>query len=1136
MTDKSQKILKKLDYTDIIYKPDGQLTKPVLDLLLFSLKGDYTNLKELLEEKEFQDSTLNLALRNLLSRYLNFNNPEYFQAYKYLLSTNIDLNYKFVKDNNSTILMKVAQTGQLIFVKELLESFNNQINSENNKFKTEENEEEYNLIQNEIFFNQKDNNNNNFLHYMIHYAKCENSEIFEYLYEEYPFEKKRKEKSSKRIQNLFKNLIKEKNDEGNNFMNICLLHGMSYLVLKILGINGYIPNLNKKNNNYIHSAILGGNMTCLKIMLYYSDYNDLNQKNVDMLTPAQLAYKMGYISMSNIILEYQENCNDEFYKEYFFKSIEYYDRTSCIDFLKNFKNYKFKQILYGLKELKIINNLCVSDTLLNNNEEDLNFKISNIKIEWNYLLTRIKQSELENDKDSENSNYNSNKTKNNKKKAKKLDEKNKNSIYPFIKSISEFYENIFSNKLINSFIDNIKEMSNNLIINNQNIDLLIFNKIIFYFRFGHLKSLFKTVEIYLTQIYQKENNMNSNFNNRTLIIYLNTTCIIIETFIQQGYEDIVEIIIKALVKYLYTKSLNLGDMQCNADDEIIFDYLNQKEVLYPIISNWNLLFIYSNFLKLISNSDKNRENLSEFKKKLQENNGKKELKIINRYKILFSCLDIKKSYEKEDNDIYQKIENFYNKEQEKEIFYLNILGIIFLKKKKYNLSKKFFEKGLKRFIQILRIKKEGNTEEKFINYRIDYITAFLYNICLCDFYLKNYEKCIKILELLLSFENNKKNYYFYFRLGLCYLEIYIQYINKNNDSFNSNIQKLIGYEYNKNSSKKTKNDKSISFNIDNESSDLSYHCESKDTNTKGNDDNKFLDFYDKQMMDLFCNYSDYNYNEYKDTNIKRIIIKNTKQNINNSSINDNKSTTKTSQNSDINIKSLYLDKAIQNFNKILIIYKICIHTNSVQSIYNFYFSYVKDNISEKDFPQKKKKIHNEFIIDTYLNILFSLSLKQNWLQMIFIIKDFNKRKLSPNKIVHLKILLFQLEAYTNLNKTTKIFETINLIKNHKKAEFNVFNKAKNDIINNINIKLYLYYSITLIYYKEKNYKEMEIYSNKVLTLIKNETNIPYYIIDLLINVYIIKLNNESNLNPKNKYKYNNIILNLIKNKKINKED
>ena len=1137
MTDKTKKILKKLEYTDIIYKPDGQLTKPVLDLLLFSLKGDYNNLKELLEEKEFQDSTLNLALRNLLSRYLNFNNPSYLQSYKYLLSTNIDLNYKFAKDNNSTILMKVAKTGQLIFFKELLESFNNQINLENNNFKTEEEEEEYNLIQNEIFFTQKDNNNNNFLHYMIHYTKCQNAEIFEYLYEEYPFENKRKEKSSKRIQELFKNLIKEKNDEGNNFMNICLFHGMPYLVLKILEINGYIPNLNKKNNNYIHSAVIGGNMTCLKIMLYYCEYNDLNQKNIDNLTPAQLAYKMGYISMSNIIMEYQENCNDDVYKEYFFKSIENYDRTSCIDFLKNFKNYKFKQLLFGIKELKVINNLCISDNYINQNEEDLNYKISNIKIEWNYLLTRIKQSELENEKDNEiisNYNSNNNKNKNNKKKAKKLDEKNKNSIYPFIKSISEFFENIFSNKLTNSFIENVKDNQNSLINTNQNIDLLIFNKIIFYFRFGHFKSLLKTVEIYLTQIYQKENNMNSSFNNRILIIYVNITCIIIESFNQHGLQDIVAIIIKALIKYLYTKSLNLGDVQCNVDDEIIFEYLNQKEVLYPIISNWNLLFTYSTFLKLLTNKDTYRENFTEFQKKLDENNNKKELKLINRYKILFSCLDIKKAYERDDNDIYNKISNFYKKEneQEKEIFYWNIIGIIFMKKKKYILSQKFFQKGLKKYIQIIRIKKEVNLDEKFINFRIDYITAFLYNICLCDFYLKNYEKCIKILELLLSLENNKKNYYFYYRLGLCYLEIYIQNIRKNNnDFFNSNINKLIGYENNKN--KKLKKEKSISLNIDNESSE-SYQYESKESNTRGNEDNKILEFYDKQMMNLFGNYSEYNYNENNDTSIKRILLKNTKQNINNT--NNNKSTNKSSQNSDTNIKNNYLDKAIQSFKKILIFYRINIYSNSIQSIYNFYFSYVKDNITEKDITQKNKKIHNQLIIDVYLNILFSLSLKQNWLEIIFTIKDFNKKKLSPSKIIQFKILLFQLEAYINLNKSSKISETINQIKNHKKAEFNVFNKANNDIIKNINYKLYLYYSITLIYYKEKNYKEMEIYSNKILLLLKNETNIPYYIIDLLINVYIIKLNNESNLNPKNKYKYNNIILNLIKNKKTYKDD
>ena len=151
--------------------------------------------------------------------------------------------------------------------------------------------------------------------------------------------------------------------------------------------------------------------------------------------------------------------------------------------------------------------------------------------------------------------------------------------------------------------------------------------------------------------------------------------------------------------------------------------------------------------------------------------------------------------------------------------------------------------------------------------------------------------------------------------------------------------------------------------------------------------------------------------------------------------------------------------------------------------------------------------------------------------MLLTIRDFNSRKITPSKSGLLKILLYQLEANINLNKKSKIMEILNKIKNYKKTELSAFNQSNNDIINNINIKLYLYYSLTLIYYKEKNYKEMDIYSNKLLSLIQKEKDIPYYIIDLLINVYIIKLNNESNINPKNKFKYNNIILNLIKNKK-----
>ena len=1128
MIENNPKNINYSDSNDILYKPDNQIKKSVSDLLLFSLSGDYPNLKELLDEKDFLGSTMNLALRNLLSNNFNNNDPNFLNCYKYLLKSNIDLNYKFTKDNNSTILMKVSKTGQLILMKELLESFNAQLkNMENmNKFQKPEEEKEYLLIQNEIFLTQKDNNNSNFLHYMKHFNKCENQEIFEYLYEEYPFEQKRNKEDAKKIQEIIKNLIKQKNDEGNNFMNICLLHGMPYLVLKIIEIIGYIPNLNKKNNNYIHSAILGGNMTCLKIILYYSNYNDLNEKNSDLLTPAQLAYKMGYTSMSNLILEYQENFQDEIYKEYFFKNLEHYNKSSNVNYITNINNNKFKQIIYELKEMKIINNLC-DTTYLNKVEEDLDFKISSIKIDWNLLLTKIKQYEFEPEKDFDinmiNSINNNKSGKTNKKKCKKIEDKNKNSIYPFLKLLFEFNENIFSNKLINSFIDNIPN-EQNLIENNKSIDILLFNKIIFYYNTGHYKSLLNIAYIYLSKIYQKEKyniNTNSNSNNRTLIIYINITCIIIEILIYLGHQDIVDIIIKVLDNYLYTKSLNLGDVQYKSEDEIIFDYLNRKEILNPFISNWKNLFSYSNFLKLIN--DKSRDNLDDFKKKLDESKDKKMKPINYRYHILFDCLDIKKAYDKNSYDIYNKIERFYSKKYlNREIYYLNILGIIFMKKKKFTVSIIFFQKGLKRYMNILKSKNAINSDEKFFSFRIDYITAFLYNISLCKFYLKEYHKCIKILELLLTFDCNKNNYFLFFRLALCYLEIYIKCISNNDTFFNLNINKIIGYENNKNNNIKIKNDKSsTSINIDNESSEnLSAQFESKDNVTKGTDDIKQADLIDKNLVNLFLNYSYYNYNENNETNIKKIILRNTKQNI-----------VQKKSDSDINEINSYLERAIKYLKKILNINKINVFSNSIKSIYEFFFSHIKDDINIKDISHKNKKIQSDLILNTYLNILFCLSLKNNWLEMLLTIKDFNSKKIITTKTNILKVLLFQLEANVNLNRQNKIIETINKIKNYKKNEFSVFNQSNKDIIKNINIKLYLYYSLTLIYYRDKNYKEMEIYSNKLLSLITKEKDIPYYIIDLLINVFIIKLNNESNINPINKYKYNNIILNLIKNKK-----
>ena len=169
---------------------------------------------------------------------------------------------------------------------------------------------------------------------------------------------------------------------------------------------GFTQNINKKKNNYIHSAILGKNIACLKIILHYCNLSDFNEKNIDNLTPAQLANKLGYHTMSSIINEIQNNFNEDG-KDNIYKRIEIsdkaYNESLSIDLLINFKEKKYRQLLYELNELKIISNLCI-EGLVNNTEEDLNYKISNLKIEWNIILIKI--CEFNYDKELDNNNYN----------------------------------------------------------------------------------------------------------------------------------------------------------------------------------------------------------------------------------------------------------------------------------------------------------------------------------------------------------------------------------------------------------------------------------------------------------------------------------------------------------------------------------------------------------------------------------------------------------------------------------------------------------------------------------------------------------------------------------------------------------
>jgi hypothetical protein len=157
---------KNVDNIDILYKPEGRMTGQVHELLKNSKEGNFNNLKKLIE-KEFQGSTLNLALRNIIYEFKQ-EKTNYIDCLKLLLTTNIDLNYKYQKENNSTILMMIFNKSDNFLMKLFLENLNIKKNSiyDNNNLSNKE-KEEYEIKELINFFTQKDSYNNNFFFVLI---------------------------------------------------------------------------------------------------------------------------------------------------------------------------------------------------------------------------------------------------------------------------------------------------------------------------------------------------------------------------------------------------------------------------------------------------------------------------------------------------------------------------------------------------------------------------------------------------------------------------------------------------------------------------------------------------------------------------------------------------------------------------------------------------------------------------------------------------------------------------------------------------------------------------------------------------------------------------------------------------------
>ena len=113
-----------------------------------------------------------------------------------------------------------------------------------------------------------------------------------------------------------------------------------------------------------------------------------------------------------------------------------------------------------------------------------------------------------------------------------------------------------------------------------------------------------------------------------------------------------------------------------------------------------------------------------------------------------------------------RIDEKFN-ENEYILFYFNAMGTINLKQKKFMAAEFFYKSGIAYYKQIY---KKLHNETFDFSVRLNYIYMLKYNLALCYFFQKKYEKSYTIFKELIKSKNQRTNIFLWYRFGLCCLE------------------------------------------------------------------------------------------------------------------------------------------------------------------------------------------------------------------------------------------------------------------------------------------------------------------------------------------------------------------------------
>ena len=293
----------------------------------------------------------------------------------------------------------------------------------------------------------------------------------------------------------------------------------------------------------------------------------------------------------------------------------------------------------------------------------------------------------------------------------------------------------------------------------------------------------KMIDVF-TRYLKRENKDKQDF-----LFYVNSSLMFVDMSIKLNLNNI--------AKYLLNKlNENIKTYYGEKHQELIYPnnlvYLNHINLFTPNLNQKhydNLFMLYLCFININQNNNETaKQLLCDIKKSISDNSPSNYSNILkNFYKILKIRIDYVNNtqfkFYKHLNSLLEFSSTANVDSLQSILFYYNSLGIQNLKQKNYSMAEYCF-KHCETLIH----------QNEMASYK--YLSIVLYNISLCFFYSKKYEKCYKILSSLKNIDYFSNNPYLFYRLGLCCLERELQEAKQNAQTENVNdvVNKIINDE------------------------------------------------------------------------------------------------------------------------------------------------------------------------------------------------------------------------------------------------------------------------------------------------------------------------------------------------------